>query len=216
MRSLHNLQPDRIFYNGNLITMADCSGTAVAVLNGSICAVGSDREIMDLAGPNTERTDLSGKTMLPGFYDTHGHFPSAGLVAVSSVNCNSPPMGPVEKIDDIVQLLAERAKDIPEGQWVLGRGYDDTLLAEKRHPTRTDLDRASQNPPDLHRPHLGPFCIGKHMCIGTRQCPFRYTQSNGRSDSQRPHHGRAGRCFGRNRNAPREKSDSPIERSTVV
>ena len=147
MRPIHSLQPDRIFYNGNLITMADRSGTAVAVLNGSICAVGSDREIIGLAGPDTERTDLAGKTMLPGFYDTHGHFPSAGLVAVSSGNCNSPPMGPVEKIDDIVQLLAEQAKGIPEGQWVLGRGYDDTLLAEKRHPTRADLDRASQTHP---------------------------------------------------------------------
>ena len=56
-------------------------------------------------------------------------------------------MGPVEKIDDIVQRLAERAKGTPEGQWVLGRGYDDTLLEEKRHPTRTDLDRASQTHP---------------------------------------------------------------------
>lgn len=147
MKPIQSLQPDRVFYNGNLITMADCGGTAVAVLNGSICAVGSDREIMDLAGPDTERTDLTGKTMLPGFYDTHGHFPSAGLVAVSSENCNSPPMGPVKKIDDIVQLLAERAKGIPEDQWVLGRGYDDTLLEEKRHPTRADLDRASQTHP---------------------------------------------------------------------
>ena len=67
MQAIQNLQPDRVFYNGKLITMADCGGTAVAVLNGSICAVGSDREIMDLAGPDTERTDLAGKTMLPGF-----------------------------------------------------------------------------------------------------------------------------------------------------
>ena len=86
MKTIQNLQPDRVFYNSNLITMADCDGTAVAVLNGSICAVGSDQEIIGLAGPDTERTDLAGKTMLPGFYDTHGHFPSAGLVAVSSVN----------------------------------------------------------------------------------------------------------------------------------
>ena len=43
MKAIQNLQPDRVFYNGNLITMADCGGTAVAVLNGSICAVGSDQ-----------------------------------------------------------------------------------------------------------------------------------------------------------------------------
>ena len=61
MTSIHSLQPDRIFYNGNLITMAYHDGTAVAVLNGSICAVGSDHEIIGLAGPDTERTDLRGK-----------------------------------------------------------------------------------------------------------------------------------------------------------
>ena len=210
MQATHNLQPDRIFYNGNLITMAACSGTAVAVLDGSICAVGSDREIIGLAGPDTERTDLSGKTMLPGFYDTHGHFPSAGLVAVSSVNCNSPPMGPVEKIDDIVQLLAERAKGTPEGQWVLGRGYDDTLLEGKTTPHANRPGSGFADPSNLHRPHLGPFCLSKHTGIGTRWRPFRHAQSNGRSHSQRPHHGRAGRRPGRNRNASREKSDPPL------
>ncbi len=109
MKASQSLHPDRIFYNGNLITMADHAGTAVAILNGAICAVGSDREIIGLAGPDTERTDLAGKTMLPGFYDTHGHFPSAGLVAISSENCNSPPMGSMEKIDDIVQLTIDAA-----------------------------------------------------------------------------------------------------------
>ena len=67
MQATHNLQPDRIFYNGNLITMADHRGTAVAVLDGSIRAVGSDREIIGLAGPDTERTDLSGKPCYPDF-----------------------------------------------------------------------------------------------------------------------------------------------------
>ncbi|MDP6040545.1 MAG: amidohydrolase, partial [Candidatus Latescibacteria bacterium] len=98
------LHPDRVFCNGHILTMADdvAAAEAVAVMNGLIVAIGSDEDVKGLAGPDTEIVDLNGQAMLPGFYDTHGHFPSAGLVQVSSVNCNCPPMGSIETIDDIV------------------------------------------------------------------------------------------------------------------
>jgi len=161
------LQPDRIFFNGNIVTLAD-DGTlaeAVAVMDGTIVAIGSSEEVKGLAGSDTEIVDLDGQTMLPGFYDTHGHFPSAGLVQVSSVNCNSAPMGPMEAIDDIVNGLSERAANTPEGKWVSGRGYDDTLIAEKRHPTGEDLDRASTKHPICIVHTSGHFCSANSLAL---------------------------------------------------
>ena len=120
---------------------------AVAVRSGTLVGVGPDSEILGLAGMQTSRVDLNGKAMLPGFYDAHGHFPSSGISAVHHANCNSPPMGQVERIADIVELLRAKASTTPRGQWVVGRGYDDTLLDEGRHPTRADLDRATDDHP---------------------------------------------------------------------
>ena len=120
---------------------------AVAIRGGVLAAVGPDSEVLPLTGPQTRRIDLGGKTVLPGFYDAHGHFPSSGISAVHYANCNSPPMGPVERIADILDLLRARASTTPRGRWVVGRGYDDTLLAEGRHPTRIDLDRATGDHP---------------------------------------------------------------------
>ncbi len=56
-------------------------------------------------------------------------------------------MGAIETMDDLVESLRVRAVELPDGAWVSGRGYDDTLLAERRHPTRIDLDRVSTRHP---------------------------------------------------------------------
>ena len=56
-------------------------------------------------------------------------------------------MGTCRRIDDIVAALKEKAARTPPGQWIVGSGYDDTGLAERRHPTRLDLDRASSKHP---------------------------------------------------------------------
>ena len=135
--------------NGDVVTLdaVNPSAQAVAILGGTIVAVGSNAEVEPLAGPDTETIDLDGNTLLPGFYAPHDHFPGAGTVAVHQVDLNSPPIGTTETIDQIVAALAERAEKTAPGDWVVGRGYDDTLLAEQRHPTRDDLDRASTDHP---------------------------------------------------------------------
>src|SRR5262245_28096932 len=137
--------PDKVFINGTVVTMAREGevAEAVAVRGGQIAAVGSTKDIRALSGPETVVVDLAGKTLLPGFYAAHDHFPSAGRVALYNVDLNSPPMGTIRTMDQLVAALREKAARTPAGQWVVGRGYDDTLLAEQRHPTRQDLDRAS-------------------------------------------------------------------------
>ena len=142
------IAPDTIWLNGTIVTMeGDQTAQAVAVLGDNIVAVGSDAEVGPLAGPQTHVVDLQGSTMTPGFYAAHDHFPGSGRVAVTQVDLNSPPIGAIENMDELVAALRDRARDLPEGQWISGRGYDDTLLAEQRHPTRADLDRASTTHP---------------------------------------------------------------------
>ena len=149
---LMSLYPDAIYVNGTVITMdaQQTEAQAVAVLGDAIVAVGDNSTIEAMAGPDTERIDLGrleGATLLPGFYAAHDHFSGSGVVALFRVDLNSPPIGEVNTMDELVAALAARARDTPQGQWVRGRGYDDTLIQEKRHPTRADLDRASTEHP---------------------------------------------------------------------
>ena len=142
------IAPDTIWYNGLVITMEDDQIVeAVAVLGDEIVAVGGTAEIQALAGPDTRMVDLDGHTMTPGFYAAHDHFPGSGRVAVTQVDLNSPPIGTIENMDQLVAALRARADELAAGEWISGRGYDDTLLAEQRHPTRADLDRASTTHP---------------------------------------------------------------------
>ncbi len=141
--------PDKVLLSGTIVTMAREGDTAeaVAIRGGKITAVGSTKDIRALASAATKIVDLQGKTVLPGFYAAHDHFPSAGRVALFEVDLNSPPIGTMRSIDDIVAALRQRANSTPAGKWVVGRGYDDTLITELRHPTRHDLDRASTEHP---------------------------------------------------------------------
>lgn len=139
------MRADRIFVGGPVVTL-DPEGTVaggLAVKDGRILKVGTAQEVRRLAGPGTVVTDLKGRALLPGFIDSHTHFLGVGSTDLYEVDLNSPPIGKVRSIDDIVRLLAERGRSVPEGGTISGRGYDDTLLAEGRHPTRHDLDRAS-------------------------------------------------------------------------
>jgi predicted amidohydrolase YtcJ len=120
---------------------------AVAVKDGRIVAVASNQEIFKQIGKDTKVIDLSGRVMLPGFYAAHDHLPGAGTAALFKVDLNSPPIGKIRNMTELVEALKARARNTPKGQWVVGRGYDDTLLTEKRHPTINDLDKVSTEHP---------------------------------------------------------------------
>ncbi|WP_372809871.1 amidohydrolase, partial [Litorivivens sp.] len=75
----------------------------------------------------------------------HGHFPGSGLTEFAA-DLNSPPIGDVKSIGSLQSRLSAFADANPDG-WILGIGYDDSLLAEKRHPTREDLDAVSKDRP---------------------------------------------------------------------
>ena len=137
---------DIVYVNGSVVTM-DGKGTvaeAVAVTGGRIERVGSAAELRKLGG---KVVDLQGRTMLPGFYAAHDHFPQIGIMTVTQVDLNSPPIGTVGSMEHILRLLKQKAASTPKGQWIVGRGYDDTLIRDKRHPTKLDLDQVSTEHP---------------------------------------------------------------------
>jgi hypothetical protein len=141
-------RPGRTLFVGGPIVTLDASGRvaqALLVEGERIAAVGGEAELRARAA-GARVVDLRGRALLPGFIDAHGHFPGAGLFAVFA-DLNAPPIGDVATLDALVARLAAHAARTPRGEWVLGMGYDDTLLAERRHPTREDLDRASREHP---------------------------------------------------------------------
>ena len=152
---------DTVYLSGTVLTM-DAENSvreAVAVSKGKILAVGMDAEIRAFAPDTTRVVDLTGKTLLPGFIDAHGHFPESGNMTLYSADLNSPPIGTMKSINDLVSALSRKAEDTPAGEWVVGVGYDDTLLAENRHPTREDLDRVPGDHP------IWIFHISLHMGV---------------------------------------------------
>lgn len=138
----------QVYINGKVLTMdpGNSIAEAVAVRDGRIVAVGTNEQVRQSAPGRTATFDLHGKTMMPGIIDAHGHFPGTGIYAFG-VDLNSPPIGRITDIPQMIQALKEKAAATDSGEWILGLGYDDTLLPEKRHPTRHDLDQASTNHP---------------------------------------------------------------------
>jgi len=140
--------PSQVFVGGTVLTMDPDRpiAEAVAIERDQIVAVGSRADVERYIEAGAQVHDLEGRTLLPGFIDAHGHFPGSGL-RVIGVDVNSPPIGNTRTISDLVAALEAKAAETDLGKWIFGFGYDDTLLAEKRHPTREDLDAASPDHP---------------------------------------------------------------------
>ncbi len=137
----------QVFIGGEVLTMDPDSkiAEAVSVRDGVIDQVGSTVEILALVTEDTDVVDLSGRTLVPGFVDAHGHFPGSGQTAFT-VDLNSPPIGDTESIPELLDKLRAFGEKRTDA-WLIGSNYDDTLLAEKRHPTRDDLDLVSATRP---------------------------------------------------------------------
>ncbi len=144
---------DAIYFGGSILTMTGDTpryAEAVAVRNGKIINVGSKTEVFRLRNDRTRMVDLAGKTLLPGFIDAHGHAWMTGFQKLSA-NLLPPPDGRGSDIPTLLSLLKEwqskNAVAIDKVGWIIGFGYDDSQLAEKRHPTATDLDQVSTEIP---------------------------------------------------------------------
>lgn len=171
-------QADLIFAGEHIITMDGSNAAAVAVRGDRIVASGSRADVFQLNGAGTRVIELGEQALLPGFIDAHGHFSGVSRYA-DLLDLSSPPVGGITSVEDIVQALRLRIEQqqIPAGELVFGFGYDDSLLAEGRHPNRDDLDRASTNHPIVVRHVSGHLLAANSMALeaagisGTTQNP---------------------------------------------
>jgi hypothetical protein len=145
---------DVIFKNGDIVTVNPVQprARAVAVAGGLIVAVGADQEMQRFTGPGTRVIDLGGKSMVPGFIDTHQHFMSRAIVLKTWIDCSYAP-----SIAELVKLVKERARQKPKGEWILGRGWSQDAVEEMRLPTRRDLDPVSPDHPVIMKDVSGHY-----------------------------------------------------------
>jgi predicted amidohydrolase YtcJ len=171
------MKPDRLFLNATVLTLdpAERVAEGVAVAGDRIVATGSPRELRARAAAGAREIDLGGGTLIPGFVDAHSHMVMVGDNDLYAVDLNSPPIGEVKTLADLVARLRSRADATPAGEWVVAAGYDDTLLMEGRHPTRADLDRASTAHPIVARHVSGHLAAANSRALAlgevTRETP---------------------------------------------
>jgi len=143
---------DTIYTDGRILTINDAQpvAEAVAVKDGRVLAVGTLANLGRHKGASTKMFDLEGRTMLPGFVDSHGHVVFGGLQALSA-NLLPPPDGPAASIaglQDALRAWVDRnAAVVDKVNMIIGFGYDNAQLEELRHPTREDLDAVSTSVP---------------------------------------------------------------------
>lgn len=141
------LHADVLYIGENIITMDDqhSGANAVAVKGEKISWVG---DFEDWRGQTTQVVKLGDRALIPGMIDAHGHLSFMALW-VDMVNLAPPPAGAVDSIASLQQQVRRHIQtgSVAVGDWVVGMGYDDSLMREQRHPNRHDLDAISTEHP---------------------------------------------------------------------
>jgi predicted amidohydrolase YtcJ len=133
--------PDLILYNGRIHPGADSPRTveAIAVWNGLVTSVGSDREIRSLKAASVETVNLRGRTVIPGLSDSHIHLLGYGMML------RTLDLSRTRSISEIQKVVATASEKRQGEGWIVGRGWDQEKLLEKRYPNKGDFAT-------IHRP----------------------------------------------------------------
>jgi len=161
--------PDVVLHNGKVLTIA-ADGVvqqAVAISGESIQAVGSDRDLLALAGAGTEAIDLHGRTVIPGIIDIHAHMDREGLKRAC------PSLEGLRSIDDILAAIKQLVDQTSSGEWVVTMPVGDPpsyvdipqSLQEGRFPNRWELDRVSPNNPVYIRGIWTPWNVPPSVAV---------------------------------------------------
>lgn len=141
------MRGDLLLLNGRVRTMDPENPvvSAVAIRAGRVAFAGDDAGARAVAAPGSPAIDLAGRTATPGLNDAHAHPMSVGF-ALLDLDL-SPERN--QSIRDLQAQVRDAVASQPPGTWIIGRGYDDARLAERRHPTRADLDEIAPEHPVL-------------------------------------------------------------------
>jgi predicted amidohydrolase YtcJ len=136
---------DLLLANGRVVPLernhSSTVGDTLAVRDGRIMRIGRYADLRDLIGPDTQVLDAEGGLLAPAFHDAHVHLLTLARTH-SRVNCSRSL-----SLSDISAAVSARAALTRPGGWIQAFGYDDGLLAERRHPIREDLDSAAPRHP---------------------------------------------------------------------
>jgi predicted amidohydrolase YtcJ len=145
------MRVDTIYRNGIILTGHDLVAVETMAVHGNrILAVGKDCSGLDAR----RNVDLAGHTVVPGFHDAHNHMVWFGM-GLDELQLSSPPL---HQVEEIYNLVAQRAALQLAGTWIIGTGYDQNKL-RGLHPERDALDRAAPN----H--HVWLRHTSGHMCV---------------------------------------------------
>jgi len=137
--------PEAIVYNGLLAIGSAMQpvSQALAVDCGKILALGSDADMLSLAGPDTKMIDLNGRLVVPGFIDSHIHFYEWSLKR------QNLKLDDLTNLEELLDRVREDAHTKPPQEWIMGQGWNETDWTDPRMPTREMLDLAAPDHPVL-------------------------------------------------------------------
>lgn len=144
-----------VLLNGNFYTFNPKKPRvqAVAIFDEKIVYAGENARASSLIGPQTRVIDLFRKSVLPGFTDCHVHMASFGR-SLTTLNLRK-----ATSIPQLKAMVKDKAQHLPSETWILGGGWDQERLTEKRYPTRWDLDEAVPDHPVVL------FRVCTHLCV---------------------------------------------------
>jgi hypothetical protein len=154
---------DIILYGGIIYTSDPISpiAEAIGIKGRLITHIGSNQELMEFKKEETVLIDLHGRTVLPGFNDSHLHLLSYGL------SKNTVDLNDCKTIQDVIhrgQAYIEKNK-LSEGHWVEGRGWDQNMFVEKRMLSKNDLDQISSEHPIMLKRTCGQITVVNSMAL---------------------------------------------------
>jgi predicted amidohydrolase YtcJ len=155
------MHADLVLTNGTIYTMDKRAprAQALAIAGDRILAVGDNTEMRGLLAPGGRVINLAGRTVTPGLIDAHLHFLSYGL-SLQRIDLMEIP-----SLDAALEKTAQHAAVTPVGQWLLGRGWDQSVWEGQRFPTRGDLDRVSSEHPILLRRKCGHAACANSLAL---------------------------------------------------
>jgi hypothetical protein len=162
-----------LFTNARVVTMApeQPDAEAFSVCGDKFLSVGEKHAVTAQTPQAAECVDLGGRTVVPGFIETHNHL-SYYALTLFMVDCS--PFANTS-MDDIKERLKEAAAGLDHGAWLIGQGYDDTAFADGRHLNRRDLDDVAPANPVLIQHASGHLSytnsLGLKMGSVTRKTP---------------------------------------------
>lgn len=153
---------DIAYVNGIVLTVdaRDHVACAVGVKKNRIVFVGTTEQVMSLADSRTEIIDLKGRTLCPGFIDSHFHPILAGLIGTEPQDAMRDVFYPnCKSLAQLLGIIKQMAEERKKGEWISLMGYEPLLFPEKRHPTLEELDAVAPQHP-VHCMHQGG-----HICM---------------------------------------------------